>query len=91
MRTAIVVLAGALLMATSTGAFAEQTQAEKDECLLVSRNCRDQVDDIYKRMERLDREIKKGTRVYTPQELAVLRQKLAETQETLRSMEKPGQ
>lgn len=91
MRTAIVVLAGALLMTTSTGAFAEQTQAEKDECLLVSQNCKDQVDDIYKRIERLDREIRKGTRVYSPKELEKLRQKLTETQETLRSMEKPGQ
>jgi Skp family chaperone for outer membrane proteins len=90
MRRAILVLTGALLMATSSGAFAQQAPAEKDECLLASQNCKDQVDDIYKRMQRLDREIQKGTRVYSTQELERLRQKLAETQDTLRSLEKPG-
>ncbi|WP_224961478.1 hypothetical protein [Geomonas subterranea] len=90
MKRAIVILTGALVMAASTGAFAEQTQGGKDECLLLSQNCRDQVDDIHARMQRLNKEIQKGTRVYSPKELEQLRQKLAETQEMLRSMEKPG-
>ncbi len=68
----------------------QATQGQKNECLLASKNCTEQVDDIYKRMQRLDREIKKGTRVYTPEELKRLRQKLTETQELLRDMEKPG-
>lgn len=50
----------------------------------------DQVDDIYQRMQKLDKEIRKGTRVYSVDELKRLRQKLTETQEQLRSMEKPG-
>ncbi len=90
MRRVMLVLVGSLFLATSTGAFAQQTQAEKNECLLASKNCKDQVDDIYKRMQRLDKEIKKGTKVYTPQELKRLQQKLTETQETLRDLEKPG-
>lgn len=94
MRRVMLVLIGSLFLATSTGtvtnAFAQQTQAEKNECLLASKNCKDQVDDIYKRMQRLDKEIKKGTKVYTPQELKRLQEKLAETQETLRDLEKPG-
>ena len=90
MKRAIVIVTGALLMATSAAAFAEQTPADKNECLLLSQNCKDQVDDIQTRMQRLNREIQKGTRVYTPKELEKLRQKLTETQETLRAMEKPG-
>lgn len=90
MRKATLILAGALLAATATGAFAEQTQAERDECLLASKNCLNQVDDIFQRMQRLDQEIQKGTRVYTPKELERLRQKLTETQELLKDMEKPG-
>ncbi|MBJ6750752.1 hypothetical protein JFN91_11050 [Geomonas sp. Red421] len=90
MKRALLLVTGALLMATSTGVYAEQTPAERNECLLLSQNCKDQVDDIYTRMQRLSREIDKGTRVYTPKELEQLRQKLAETQEMLREMEKPG-
>lgn len=90
MKRAMLVLTGALLMATSAGAFAEQTPAQKNECLLLSQNCKDQVDDIHMRMERLDKEIQKGTKVYTPKELEQLRQKLAETQEMLHDLEKPG-
>lgn len=90
MRRVMLVLVGSMFLATSTGAFAQQTKSQKDECLLASKNCKEQVDDIYKRMQRLDKEIKKGTRVYTTQELKRLQEKLAETQETLRELEKPG-
>lgn len=89
MRRGTLLVAGALFIA-STATVSAQTEAQKNECLLASKNCTQQVDDIYKRMQKLDREIQKGTRVYTPEELKRLRQKLTETQELLRSMEKPG-
>lgn len=66
------------------------SQSDKDECMLASKNCVNQVDDIYKRIHRIDKEIKKGQKVYTPAELKKLQQKLTETQELLQSMEKPG-
>jgi len=83
-------LAAALLMSTAMPAMAEMTQAQKDECMLASKNCTDQVDDIYKRMHRLDKEIKKGTKVYSARELKQLQEKLTETQNLLKTMEKPG-
>ena len=66
------------------------TPEEKNECLLASKNCANQVDDIYKRIHRLNKEIKKGTKVYTAAELKKLSEKLAETQDLLKTMEKPG-
>jgi hypothetical protein len=90
MKTMTVLLAATLLLNTTAPAFAQMSQAERDECMLASRNCTDQVDDIYKRMHRLDREIKKGTRVYTPAELKKLQTKLTETQELLKTFERPG-
>jgi len=90
MRKAILLLAAAMLMATSVPASAQMTEAQKNECLLASKNCTEQVDDIFMRMKRLDKEIKKGTRVYSPEELKRLNQKLTETQKLLRTMEKPG-
>lgn len=77
-------------MTTASPAFPQMTQAEKDECMLASKNCTNQVDDIQKRMKKLNNEIKKGTKVYTPAELKKLQDKLTETQELLKSMEKPG-
>jgi hypothetical protein len=90
MRKTIAILTTALLVGSAAAAPAQPAQSQKNECLLASKNCADQVDDIYKRMQRLDREIKKGTRVYSPEELKKLQQKLTETQELLRDMEKPG-
>lgn len=90
MTRATLLLAGTLYAASLTTAFAQSDQAQKDECLLSSKKCMNQVDDIFQRMKRLDREIKKGTRVYDPKELKRLQQKLTETQELLREIEKPG-
>lgn len=90
MRKTAIALAAAMSILSAAPAFPQQTQSEKDECLLASRNCANQVDDIYKRMHRLDKEIKKGKRVYTAQELKQLQDKLAETRELLKEMEKPG-
>jgi len=90
MRKGILTLGLSIFLAYSTTAYGEPTPSQKNECLLASKNCTEQVDDIFQRMQRLDREIKKGTKVYTPKELKRLRQKLTETQELLRKMEKPG-
>jgi len=89
MRKMVTTLAAAMFILSAAPAF-PQTQAEKDECLLASKNCADQVDDIYKRIHKLEKEVKKGTRVYSPQELKKLEAKLAETQDMLKMLEKPG-
>lgn len=96
MRKIAVVLTAALLALPTVPAFSQsqtqtqpQTQAQKDECLLASRNCLNQVDDIRKRIYKLNQEIKKGTKVYTPEELKRLQDKLRETSEVLRSLERP--
>ncbi|WP_224984638.1 hypothetical protein [Geomonas agri] len=85
----VILMFAALSIATVTAA-APSFAETKDECLLASKNCVDQVDDIYKRIQRLNQEIEKGTRVYTPQELKQLQEKLTETQQMLHDMEKPG-
>ncbi|ACH37584.1 hypothetical protein Gbem_0555 [Citrifermentans bemidjiense Bem] len=90
MRKTIATLTAVLFIGSATTVFAQASETQKNECLLASKNCTNQVDDIYKRMQRLDREIKKGKRVYSPEELKQLQQKLTETQELLRDMERPG-
>ncbi|GFO59779.1 hypothetical protein GMST_21040 [Geomonas silvestris] len=90
MKRMLLAATAAVFMLSSVPAFAEMTKAQKDECLLASKNCTAQVDDIYKRMHKLDKEIKKGTKAYTPAELQKLRDKLQETQDFLKDMELGG-
>jgi len=90
MKKTALMLTAAIFMTSAVPAFAQMTPAQKDECLLASKNCMGQVDDIYKRIHKLDKEIKKGTKVYTPAELKKLQDKLTETQEILRNLERGG-
>ena len=90
MRNLVFMLTAAVAMTASVPAFAQAPQNQKDECLLASKNCVDQVDDIYKRIHRLQKEVKKGQRVYTPAELKKLHDKLTETEDLLNNLEKPG-
>lgn len=89
MRKMTMMLAASLFMLSSVPAFAQTAAQQKDECLLASKNCMNQVDDIKQRIHKLNREIKKGTRTYTPQELKKLQDKLKETSDVLRALENP--
>ena len=61
----------------------EQLQEGKDQCLLVALNCSDQVMSIQERLDSLQREINKGSVVYSDEELKVLQRKLDEGQNQL--------
>ncbi|HJV67209.1 MAG TPA: hypothetical protein VJ550_15860 [Geomonas sp.] len=82
----------AVLALSSLPAFADtpetQTPAQKDECLLAAKNCADQVDDIYGRIHRLQKEIKKGEKAYSAAEIRALQQKLQEADKLLQDLEK---
>ncbi len=56
---------------------------QKDECLLAAKNCGNRVVSLQDKIDRLKEEIAKGTKVYTPEELNVLKQKLEEVNKTL--------
>jgi hypothetical protein len=90
MKKLSLMVTAAVFLLSNVPVRADMTQAQKDECLLASKNCTAQVDDIYKRMHKLDKEIRKGTRVYTPAELNKLKTKLQETEELLRDMTESG-
>lgn len=68
----------------------EQTTGQKDECLLVARNCPDRVDSIQERIDKLQTEINKGTAVYTPEELGILHQKLDDANRLMNNMNEGG-
>lgn len=50
--------------------------SQKDQCLIVAKNCSGVSEDVLKRVDRLNKEIDKGSSVYTPEELKILQEQL---------------
>lgn len=63
---------------------------EKNECLLVAMNCGNQVDSIQQRIDRIQKEIGRGTAVYTNDELRKLRNQLDEANKILEGLSQGG-
>jgi len=85
-KIAVMLLAAFSLTAAAPVFGAEMTKEQKDQCLLASRNCASEVDSIQKKIKKLNAEIKKGTKVYTPEELKKLNDKLKETNKFIDDM-----
>jgi hypothetical protein len=51
-------------------------KGQKDECLIVAKNCIVGEESVMQRAERLQREIDKGSAVYTPEELKSFQEQL---------------
>ena len=92
MKKVLIAVLTAFALSATTMAFAADAPktGAKDECLLASKDCKDQVDSIQQKIKRINTEIKKGKKVYSAEDLKKLQQKLKETDEILRSLEKPG-
>ena len=87
MKKVAVMMLAAFSMAVSAPVFAaEMTKEQKDQCLLASKNCVTEVDSIQKKIKKLNTEIKKGTKVYSAEELKKLNEKLKETEKFLDEM-----
>jgi hypothetical protein len=56
---------------------------QKDECLLILRNCEMQADSLQRTIQRLNEEIAKGTKVYSAEELKKLEKMLDDANRTL--------
>ena len=65
--------------------FQQGQQTEKNECLLMAVNCGNQVDTIQQRIDRIQKEISRGTDVYTSDELRMLNRELEEANKILES------
>jgi peptidoglycan hydrolase CwlO-like protein len=92
MKKVLIAVLTVIVMSATSMAFAAdalQTNA-KDECLLLSKGCMNEVDSIQQKIKKINTEIKKGTKVYSAEELKKLEQKLKEVNAILKSLEKPG-
>lgn len=86
MKTLIVGLALSITCMGMGSAFAEENtpvESQKDECLLISKKCQNATLSLQEKIQKLQDEINKGNRVYSPEELRILEQKLKDTQDFL--------
>jgi len=83
MKKIVILMLAAFLTSVSVPVFAETTKSTKDECLLASKDCKTDVDSIQQKIKKLDKEIKKGTKVYSPEEIKKLDAKLKEANDML--------
>jgi len=63
--------------------YAEMSKSPKDECLLISKGCKDATMSLQEKIDKLNVEINKGKRVYTADELKKLEDKLKDAEKTL--------
>jgi hypothetical protein len=61
-------------------------QGVKNECLLVAKHCENQTDTIMERINRIQSEIKRGTAVYTNDELKRLQNELEDANRNLNDL-----
>jgi len=92
MKKVLIAVLTAFALSAASMAFAVDAPVagSKDECLLASKGCMHEVDSIQQKLKKLDAEIKKGTKVYSVEELKKLEQKLKEANELLKNLNKPG-
>lgn len=84
MKRTILTTVFAFVMFASVPVYAiDRTSAQKDECLLATKECKDIVDSVQKKAEKLKTEIEKGNKVYTPEEILTLKAKLKEVETIL--------
>ncbi|UFS68519.1 hypothetical protein LPW11_11370 [Geomonas sp. RF6] len=89
MKRLVVLIFSAIMMTAAVPVLAQETAQQKDECLLTSKKCANQVDTIQQKIRKLNKEISKGTKVYTPEELKKLQAKLDETNMMLDDLLQP--
>lgn len=88
-KITVSVCAVALVLA-AIPAFASVPPEGKHDCLLYGENCPNVHDSLPERIAKLNKEIAKGEKVYTSEELNKLKRKLKQDNETMRALNKPG-
>lgn len=87
MKRIVLMLMAVSMVATSVPVFAaEMTKDQKDQCLVASKGCLHEVDSIQTKIKKLNTEIKKGSKVYSADEIKKLTAKLKEAEAMLDSL-----
>ena len=88
-----ILLLAVIVVSLAVLSFADEKDVkglEKDLCLLHSKNCAEKAISIQEKISRLKTEIEKGEKVYSPEELKKLDQKLKDAEETVDLLLRPS-
>lgn len=89
--TTVVLMSAIPVVAAETGMGMNAGESnQKDECLLVAQMCKNSVDSLQQRIDRLNREIGKGTSVYSGEELRKLEFQLRDAIDTMDVLTRGG-
>ena len=84
MKKIAVLMIAVFSMSVAVPVFAaEMSKEQKDQCLLASKGCASETDSIQKKIKKLQAEVKKGTKVYSVDEITKLNAKLKEAEDLL--------
>jgi hypothetical protein len=84
MRKIAALMIAVFSMAVAVPVFAtDMTKEQKDQCLLASKGCAGEADSIQQKIKKLRAEIKKGSKVYSADEIKKLNAKLKEAEAIL--------
>ena len=87
MKNCIVMFIAALMLSATMPAYSQETHQEEVSCELAAKNCLNRVDILQKRVRKLNAEVKKGAKTYSPEDLQKIEQKLQETKDLLDKIE----
>jgi peptidoglycan hydrolase CwlO-like protein len=83
-------LTAAFMMSAVAPVYAQMTSEQKDQCLLASKDCANEVNSINQKIKKLQKEIKKGKKVYSEEEIKTLNAKLKEAEALVDAMLQGG-
>ena len=86
MKRLMILAIASIVISVAVPSFAQQTNEEKVICQLASNNCLSQSEAIQKKMKKLQADIKKGTKVYSAEDLKQIEQKLKEANDLLNNL-----
>lgn len=87
MKKSTLILLAALTVTAALPAYSQQSNEEKVICQLAAKNCLNTIEIIQNRIKKLNSEIKKGTKVYSAEDLKKIELKLQETKDMLDKLE----
>jgi hypothetical protein len=73
----------ALLMFNTLPAFAQQTPQDEYICKVQAGTCLKQADVVQRKMKKIEADVQKGNKTYSPEDLKQIEQKLKEVEQML--------
>lgn len=86
-RSALIIMTAFLVSSAIPALAQEQSKQDQVICNLAAKNCLSEAESIKQRVKKLQSEMQKGKKTYSPEDVQQLEQKLKDAQELLDKIE----